>query len=205
MPRDIVDQVAAVVGDILAEQVAAMTARLERMAQDIITERTARAEMTRMLEHAAVTQAETAAKVERLDPRLRDLGEGLAELRGRAAMLARMEGPAGPRGETGPAGADGRIEAPELRCEPTADPRRFNVILRVAGGVEARAELVLPVPIYQGVWQAGVDYQRGDGVTMDGSFWIALADTAARPGSPSGDKAWRLAVKRGRDAREAAA
>lgn len=201
---DIVDQVAAVVGDILAEQLARVTARLERMAEEITRERAQREVAERTAASHGASLEELRRRLEQVDTRAATHAETLAELRGRAAMLARMEGPAGPRGEPGPAGADGRIEAPELRCEPTEDPRRFVVILRVASGVEARADLVLPVPIYQGIWQAGIGYQRGDGVTLDGSFWIALADTSARPGTEQGRDAWRLAVKRGRDAREAA-
>lgn len=202
---DVIDQVAEVVGQILAEQLARVTARLERMAEAVTAAGLERAALLARLERAEAGLAGREAGLDAVARRLETTAENVAELRGRAAMLARMEGPAGPRGKPGPAGADGRIEAPELRCEPTENPRRFILVLRVAGGVEARAEVTLPVPIYQGIWQAGIDYQRGDGVTLDGSFWIALADTSARPGTPHGEKAWRLAVKRGRDAREAAA
>ena len=42
-------------------------------------------------------------------------------------------------------------------------------------------------------------YQRGDGVTLGGSFFIAQADTTAKPGKSD---EWRLAVKRGADGRD---
>jgi len=49
-----------------------------------------------------------------------------------------------------------------------------------------------------GVWKEGT-YSHGDGVTLGGSFFIAQADTTAKPGK-SDD--WRLAVKRGNDGRD---
>lgn len=51
------------------------------------------------------------------------------------------------------------------------------------------------IPIDAGAWKMGTEYAAGDGVSHDGSFWIAQAKTNDRPPSA----AWRLAVKRGRD------
>lgn len=48
------------------------------------------------------------------------------------------------------------------------------------------------------VWKAGETYEKGDGVTLGGSFWIARRQTTARPETTDD---WRLAVKRGRDGR----
>lgn len=56
----------------------------------------------------------------------------------------------------------------------------------------------MPVVIDRGVWKEG-GYKAGDGVTWAGSFWIAQNDTTAKPDS---GEDWRLAVKRGRDARK---
>jgi hypothetical protein len=50
---------------------------------------------------------------------------------------------------------------------------------------------------FLGVWTAGA-YCKNNHVTYDGSEWIALADTSARPGTAPRD--WQLCVKRGRDA-----
>jgi hypothetical protein len=58
----------------------------------------------------------------------------------------------------------------------------------------------LPVVLDAGVWREGKAYEAGDGVTWAGSYWIAQKDTAAKPDSGDG---WRLAVKRGRDAKPA--
>lgn len=60
---------------------------------------------------------------------------------------------------------------------------------------EVVKELTLPVLLDAGQYKAG-SYQKGDGVTHGGSFWIAQSDTDSKPGeSPD----WRLAVKKGRD------
>jgi hypothetical protein len=54
-----------------------------------------------------------------------------------------------------------------------------------------------PAVIDRGVYRAGDDYEKGDGTTYAGSYWIAQKDTNEPPGKSD---AWRLAVKRGRDA-----
>ncbi len=53
---------------------------------------------------------------------------------------------------------------------------------------------------YQGVWNAEGKYARGQAVTWDGSFWIAMKDDAA--GKPGRCDDWRLAVKKGRDGKD---
>ena len=50
---------------------------------------------------------------------------------------------------------------------------------------------------YAGTYESGKAYGKNELVTFDGSMWIALKQTARRPG---GDD-WQLCVKRGRDAR----
>ena len=64
------------------------------------------------------------------------------------------------------------------------------------GDVAEVYELGFPVTIDRGVYVAGKSYEKGDGVTWGGSWWIAQRDTDAKP-ETSDD--WRLAVKRGRD------
>ena len=53
---------------------------------------------------------------------------------------------------------------------------------------------------YRGVWQASQDYRRGDLVTLNGSIWHANVETRAKPGAGSD---WTLAVKAGRDGKDA--
>ena len=57
--------------------------------------------------------------------------------------------------------------------------------------------LTLPVPLDRGVYLESKVYQRGDGVTFGGSWWIAQKD--APEGKPGTSPDWRLACKRGRD------
>jgi hypothetical protein len=53
---------------------------------------------------------------------------------------------------------------------------------------------------YSGDWSEGCAYRRGAFVTLSGSMWHCNADeTISRPDTHNPD--WKLAVKRGRDAR----
>jgi Collagen triple helix repeat (20 copies) len=70
--------------------------------------------------------------------------------------------------------------------------------LRWAVG-ETVHEIKTAIVLDAGVWKEGAAYVTGDGVTLGGSFFIAQADTTAKPGA-SDD--WRLAVKRGNDGRD---
>lgn len=76
-----------------------------------------------------------------------------------------------------------------------------RVTLRFARGDRVKEfPVVLPIPIDRGVWQSGVTYAAGDCVTRSGSYWIAQRDTTAAPGAHDD---WRLAVKKGRDGKDA--
>ena len=72
--------------------------------------------------------------------------------------------------------------------------REFAVVFTKGDRVE-RFSLTKGVILDRGVWRDGA-YQKGDGVTWAGSFWIAQRDTADKPETSD---AWRLAVKRGRE------
>jgi len=58
----------------------------------------------------------------------------------------------------------------------------------------------LPGIVDRGPYKTGEDYEKGDAVTYGGSLWIAQEATSDKP---DGSKAWRLSVKKGRDARGA--
>lgn len=67
--------------------------------------------------------------------------------------------------------------------------------------------LTFPVVIDRGVFSevgkpGGGRYEKGDGVTFGGSFWIAQVDDPQ--GVPGLTKDWRLAVKKGRDGKSVA-
>jgi hypothetical protein len=71
-----------------------------------------------------------------------------------------------------------------------------GVIIRFARG-EAVKDFLLPIPIDRGVWKLGETYHQGAGVTYDGSFWISQdAENTDKPGK---SKAWRMAVRKGKD------
>lgn len=54
---------------------------------------------------------------------------------------------------------------------------------------------------YCGIWQADAVFRRHNSVTQDGSVWICVCEqTLQRPGDGSD---WRLAVKRGKDGKDA--
>lgn len=56
-----------------------------------------------------------------------------------------------------------------------------------------------PVIEYDDIWQPDKSYRVGQLVTYRGSLWACRATTTTQPGT---SKDWRLAVKRGRDAKD---
>lgn len=62
-------------------------------------------------------------------------------------------------------------------------------------------EISVPIPFDAGVWTSGRTYPKGAGTTVNGAFWLAREATTTRPGdgTPASAKAWRLAVKGGKD------
>jgi hypothetical protein len=52
---------------------------------------------------------------------------------------------------------------------------------------------------YKGVWQRADSYEKNNTVTADGGIWIAIRDTAEKPGA-SDD--WQMAVRAGRDGKD---
>jgi hypothetical protein len=65
----------------------------------------------------------------------------------------------------------------------------------------AKKEKRLPIVCDRGVWQPDRVYKRGDGVSWGGQFTICQADETTE--KPEGSKDWRLAVRKGRDAKGA--
>lgn len=77
-----------------------------------------------------------------------------------------------------------------------------NVTIRFSRG-EVSREFLIRLPRFKdcGVFREGT-YRQGDGVTFGGSLWLAQKDDPpGKPGDP--DSGWRLAVKKGRDGRDA--
>jgi len=80
------------------------------------------------------------------------------------------------------------------------DPRAIEMSVRQTNGQITKHAARVPLVIDRGVFRAEALYDKGDGVTFGGSFWIAQTETAARPGEGNTD--WRLAVKKGRDGKD---
>ncbi|MDT4884579.1 hypothetical protein FQZ97_1207340 [compost metagenome] len=59
--------------------------------------------------------------------------------------------------------------------------------------------LRIPAVIDRGVFSNGA-YEKGDGTTYGGCYWIAQKD--APEGVPGSSPDWRLAVKKGRDGKD---
>ena len=59
----------------------------------------------------------------------------------------------------------------------------------------------MPAVIDRGVYRDTEAYAKGDGVTWGGSYFIAQKQ--APEGKPGESDSWRLAVKRGRDGKDA--
>jgi integrin beta 3 len=119
-----------------------------------------------------------------------------------------LPGLPGAKGEDGKHGRDG-LDLSNFSAELDPDGRTVLLTLKNGDRVE-HAHLTFPVVIDRGVFretgqESGAQYERGDGVTYGGSFWIAQKDSpTGKPGEPGAD-GWRLAVKRGRDGRDGAA
>lgn len=78
--------------------------------------------------------------------------------------------------------------------------RSFSLVF--AKGEEERAfSFDLPMMIDRGVFVDGKQYATGDTVTFGGSIWVA--QKSQPEGKPGLSEDWRLAVKKGRNAKEA--
>jgi hypothetical protein len=100
-----------------------------------------------------------------------------------------------PRPRDGKDGADG-LGFEDM--EPVYD-EHGRLSLKFVRGEHVKTFRV-PGIVDRGVYRDGESYQKGDGATFGGGFFIAQQDTDSRPEESSG--AWRLAVKRGRDGRD---
>jgi hypothetical protein len=99
-------------------------------------------------------------------------------------------------------GKDGRDGFSVEDFSTELDPDGRTVVLRFQrGDFIDECRLPFPVVIDRGFWREGMAVAKGDGVTFGGSYWIAQTDTATKPDIGNAD--WRLAVKKGRDGKNA--
>lgn len=80
------------------------------------------------------------------------------------------------------------------------DERHFTVVATKSSGEKTEKTFSVPVMIYRDIFKEGNKYYPGDSVTWGGSVWYCHQETGDKPGE-DGSKGWKLAVKRGRDAR----
>lgn len=81
-----------------------------------------------------------------------------------------------------------------------SDERNFTVTAIKSSGEKTEKTFSVPVMIYRDIFRDGEKYFTGDSVTWGGSVWYCNEATGDKPGE-DGSKGWKLAVKRGRDAR----
>ena len=80
-----------------------------------------------------------------------------------------------------------------------ADQRTVITSFELSDGKLITSDFTTPTLVDKGTWKTGVDYQKGDTVTVAGSLWICQSNSQDRPGTSG---AWRLAVKRGSDGKD---
>jgi len=119
---------------------------------------------------------------------------------GTTRELGRVVGKDGVDGARGEPGKDGADALGFDDMDVTHDGGRAFTLRFERGDRVKEFTFEVPVVIDRGVYSQGREYAPGDGVTWGGSYWIAQEKTTAKPDSGEG---WRLAVKRGRDGKDA--
>lgn len=104
-----------------------------------------------------------------------------------------------PRPKDGAPGRDGTLE----QLKMSFDGERTVTFCFKNGDPIEGGEIAVPSIIYRDVYESGKSYEAGEAVTWAGSLWIAKEATTAKPGEAStASRAWRLAVKAGRDGKQ---
>lgn len=102
-----------------------------------------------------------------------------------------------PRPEDGRDGEDGgSVEDFDI----SVDGRTLTVAMKIGERIQQR-QVRLDIPLYRDVYQSGKEYERGDMVTYAGSVFVAVRDVTGKE-KPEQSPAWKLAVKRGKDAKD---
>lgn len=121
---------------------------------------------------------------------------------GEMKNLGPVIGKDGADGTDGKKGKDGRdgFGFDDMDVCVLDDDRTIELSFR-RGEEEKAFTLKWPTVVDRGVYKAGESYDPGDAVSWGGSLWIAQQETTAKP--DTADSGWRLAVKRGRDGKDA--
>lgn len=100
-------------------------------------------------------------------------------------------------------GRDGRDALPlESFDLSVSDDGRTVTVKMQAGEVIIQKSVKIAAVIDRGVYstEKSAGYEKGDGATYGGCYWIAQKD--GPEGVPGGSSDWRLAVKKGRDGKD---
>ncbi len=113
-----------------------------------------------------------------------------------------LEGKQGPKGDRGEDGRHGQNADPFSDFDVALDAEDPQLVtFSFRSGTEAISRSVrLPIMVDAGIYRRGALYRRGQCVTFGGQVFAAQCDTQ---GEPLKSADWRLAVKRGRDGKDA--
>jgi hypothetical protein len=121
---------------------------------------------------------------------------------GRAVNVGCVQGRDGADGQDGHNGADGRdgLGFDDMSEELAEDGR--TIIRRYCRGDQVKEfRHTFAVVLDRGIWREGT-YQRGDGVSWGGRYYIAQRETSVKPHMTELNGDWRLAVNKGRDGKD---
>lgn len=120
-------------------------------------------------------------------------------------LVKRLGVVVGRDGAPGKDGADGRDGRDGLSIEDLSaefDGERTLTLRFARGDVVKEIPVHLPLMVYRDIYKAGTEYVAADAVRYGGSLWLAMRDTAEKPGEKCLD--WRLVARAGRDGRDGA-
>lgn len=100
-------------------------------------------------------------------------------------------------GKDGQPGRDGVDGLGFDDADVTYDGERGFTIKWQQGDRVKERSFHVPTVIDRGYWREGTEAKVGDAMTHDGTLWIAVRDTKAKPARESDD--WRIGARRGRD------
>ena len=134
-----------------------------------------------------------------LEAQMTHMAEALKGFSGVQERVVVLETRAPVQGPPGPPGRDGIDGLGFDDLDLIIDEARKGCFLRFMRGDQVK-EFRLPTPFDVGPYHDGERYEKGNGVSWSGSWWIAKTQTTDKPGD--GATAWRLSVKKGRDAKD---
>jgi hypothetical protein len=123
---------------------------------------------------------------------------------GEMKSLGPVVGKDGANGIDGTPGNDGRdgFQLEDFDACVLDDDRTIELSFK-SGEHEHIASLKWPTIIDRGVFKEAADYEPGDGVSWGGQYWICKEATSVKPDSSKDGIPWRLAIRKGRDGKDA--